>query len=88
MLTLSRQCRAMNRSLANVIFGGIAASNSNEDSTKGMSVTKTSIDEVVELLGNAESVVIVGLFLISFEKPGLIANYNIGTWLWWVAVYR
>jgi NAD(P) transhydrogenase len=49
----------MNRSLTNVIFGGIAASGNNEDSTKGMSVTKTGIDEVVELLGNAETVVIV-----------------------------
>lgn len=29
------------------------------DSTKGMSVTRTNIDEVVEMLGNAESVIIV-----------------------------
>jgi NAD(P) transhydrogenase len=29
------------------------------DSTKGLSVTRTNIEEVVELLGNAESVIIV-----------------------------
>jgi len=29
------------------------------DSTKGMSVTRTNIDEVVEMLGNAESVIVV-----------------------------
>ena len=29
------------------------------DSTKGMSVTRTNVDEVVEMLGNAESVIIV-----------------------------
>ena len=29
------------------------------DSTKGLVVTKTNIDEVVEMLGNAENVIIV-----------------------------
>jgi len=60
----------MNRSLTNVIFGGIAPTQVTEgmfrglislmvDSTKGMSVTRTNVDEVVEMLGNAESVIIV-----------------------------
>lgn len=60
----------MNRSLTNVIFGGIAPTQVTEgeygivtfltlDSTKGMSVTRTNIDEVVEMLGNAETVIIV-----------------------------
>jgi hypothetical protein len=29
------------------------------DSTKGLTVTKTSVEEVVEMLGNAENVIIV-----------------------------
>ena len=29
------------------------------DSTKGMSVTRTNVEEVVEMLGNAESVIVV-----------------------------
>jgi NAD(P) transhydrogenase len=29
------------------------------DSTKGLEVTKTSVDEAVEMLNNAESVIIV-----------------------------
>lgn len=66
----------MNRSLTNVIFGGIAATSSSEgealmycleprkkltlsDSTKGLIVTRTTSDEVIDMLGNAESVVIV-----------------------------
>lgn len=61
----------MNRSLTNVIFGGIAPTQVSEgesdysrprlmsDSTKGMSVTRTNVEEVVEMLGNAESVIVV-----------------------------
>lgn len=54
-----KQCHAMNRSLANVIFGGIAPASITDDSTRGLTVTRTTVDEVVDLLGNAESVIIV-----------------------------
>ncbi|EKD04262.1 NAD(P) transhydrogenase [Trichosporon asahii var. asahii CBS 8904] len=50
---------AMNRSLTNVIFGGIATNTAMEDTTKGKSVVKTNIEEVVDTLQNAESVIIV-----------------------------
>jgi NAD(P) transhydrogenase len=49
----------MNRSLTNVIFGGIAPTQVADDSTKGLTVTRTDVTEVVEMLGNAETVVIV-----------------------------
>ncbi|ORX38067.1 NAD(P) transhydrogenase beta subunit-domain-containing protein [Kockovaella imperatae] len=52
-------CRAMNRSLTNVIFGGIAPAAASEDKTKGLTVTQTNVDEAVEMLNNAESVIIV-----------------------------
>lgn len=49
----------MNRSLTNVIFGGITTNTAMEDTTKGKSVVKTNIEEVVDTLQNAESVIIV-----------------------------
>ena len=70
-LGLILQCRAMNRSLTNVIFGGIALTQASEgksrvgsrlmkpDSTKGLSVSRTNVDEVVEMLGNAENAIVV-----------------------------
>lgn len=49
----------MNRSLTNVIFGGIAPiAQSNQEEIKGQ-VTKTTVEETVEALANAESVIIV-----------------------------
>ena len=56
---VNSQCKSMNRSLPNVIFGGIAATAAADDPTKGMSVQKTNLEEVLDLLRDAESVVIV-----------------------------
>ncbi|TXT07406.1 hypothetical protein VHUM_03126 [Vanrija humicola] len=67
-------CKAMNRSLANVIFGGIAPTTTTTDSTKGLEVTKTSVEEVVDLLQNAETVVIVPGYGMAVAK----AQYSIG----------
>lgn len=78
----------MNRSLANVIFGGIAPTstttggewmrrmpaNTSADSTKGLEVTKTNVDEVVDMLQNAETVVIVPGYGMAVAK----AQYSIG----------
>ena len=49
----------MNRSLTNVLFGGIAppATSGAERKMEG-TITKTSVDEVVEVLTGAESVII------------------------------
>ena len=63
----------MNRSLANVIFGGIAPTTSADDTTKGLTVTRTNVDEVVDLLGNAESVIIVPGYGMAVAK----AQYSI-----------
>jgi len=42
------------------------------DSTKGMSVSRTNIEEVVEMLGNAESVIIVPGYGRSLRRYVLI----------------
>ncbi|KAF2234253.1 NAD(P) transhydrogenase [Viridothelium virens] len=51
-------CVAMNRSITNVLFGGIAAPPQTDAKIEGQ-ITKTNIDETVEALSNAESVIIV-----------------------------
>ncbi|PGH02187.1 NAD(P)(+) transhydrogenase (AB-specific), alpha subunit [Blastomyces parvus] len=51
-------CVAMNRSLTNVLFGGISSAAPTDHKIEGQ-ITKTSIDETVDSLANAESVIIV-----------------------------
>ncbi|KAL2863278.1 putative nicotinamide nucleotide transhydrogenase [Aspergillus lucknowensis] len=51
-------CVAMNRSLTNVLFGGIAAPQQAQKKIEG-EVTQTSIEETVDALANAESVIII-----------------------------
>ncbi|KAK1760133.1 PNTB-domain-containing protein [Echria macrotheca] len=51
-------CVAMNRSLTNVLFGGIAAPTASEYKIEG-SVTQTNVEDTAEALTNAESVIIV-----------------------------
>lgn len=52
-------CVAMNRSLANVIFGGIApVAQSSGEEVRG-TVTKTTVEETVDALVDAEDVIIV-----------------------------
>ncbi|KAH8890055.1 NAD(P) transhydrogenase mitochondrial precursor [Thozetella sp. PMI_491] len=51
-------CVAMNRSITNVLFGGIAAPTTSDYKIEG-SVTQTNVDETAEALTNAESVIIV-----------------------------
>ncbi|KUI52735.1 NAD(P) transhydrogenase, mitochondrial [Cytospora mali] len=51
-------CVAMNRSLTNVLFGGIAAPQQSEYKMEG-SVTQTNVEDVADALVNAESVIIV-----------------------------
>ena len=52
-------CRAMNRSLTNVLFGGIAAPQQSDHEKITGTVSKTNVDETVEALSNAENVIIV-----------------------------
>ncbi|KDB37814.1 hypothetical protein H112_00916 [Trichophyton rubrum D6] len=53
-------CVAMNRSLTNVLFGGISSpTQTQSDHQIEGKITKTSIEETAETLANAESVIIV-----------------------------
>ncbi|KAL3472522.1 NAD(P) transhydrogenase beta subunit-domain-containing protein [Aspergillus californicus] len=51
-------CVAMNRSLTNVLFGGIAAPQQSQKKIEG-EVTQATVEETVDTLSNAESVIIV-----------------------------
>jgi len=51
-------CVAMNRSLTNVLFGGISAPTASEYKVEG-TVVQTNVDETADALVNAESVIIV-----------------------------
>ncbi|KAF2094083.1 NAD transhydrogenase mitochondrial precursor [Rhizodiscina lignyota] len=52
-------CVAMNRSLTNVLFGGIAAPAQGTGKAIEGQITQTSVEETVDTLANAESVIIV-----------------------------
>ncbi|KAK5204783.1 hypothetical protein LTS03_000834 [Exophiala xenobiotica] len=52
-------CVAMNRSLTNVLFGGIAPIAQTPGQEIKGTVTKTTVEETVEAMANAESVIIV-----------------------------
>lgn len=52
-------CVAMNRSITNVLFGGIAPASSDEQFKVEGEITKTSIEETVDKLVEAENVIIV-----------------------------
>ncbi|GBE82186.1 PNTB-domain-containing protein [Sparassis crispa] len=51
-------CVAMNRTLTNVLFGGISSLAQSDYKIEG-SITKTTVDETVESLANADSVILV-----------------------------
>ncbi len=54
----------MNRSLTNVLFGGIApVAQTPGQEIKGQ-ITKTTVEETVEAMANAESVIIVRLLAL------------------------
>ena len=52
------QCVAMNRSLANVLFGGISSEAAADYKIEG-SVTQITTDETADALANADSVILV-----------------------------
>ncbi|KAI9709504.1 MAG: hypothetical protein M1820_003264 [Bogoriella megaspora] len=71
-------CVAMNRSLTNVLFGGIAPPPSTDKKIEG-EMTPTSVDETVEALRNAQKVVIVvgyGMAVAKAQYP--IADFVAG----------
>ena len=52
------QCVAMNRTLSNVLFGGIASETASDYKIEG-SVTQITVDETADALANADSVILV-----------------------------
>ncbi|KAK3049741.1 hypothetical protein LTR09_008917 [Extremus antarcticus] len=71
-------CVAMNRSITNVLFGGIAAPPQTEHKIEG-EITKTTVDETVEMMRNAQKVVIVvgyGMAVAKAQYPiaDMVAN--------------
>lgn len=58
----------MNRSLTNVLFGGIAAP-VEAKKIEGQ-VTQTTIDDTVDVLANAENVIIVCRCIVTEFGPG------------------
>ncbi|KAH7922091.1 PNTB-domain-containing protein [Leucogyrophana mollusca] len=52
-------CVAMNRSLTNVLFGGIGTVAPTETAAIEGTITKTNVDDTVEALANADSVILV-----------------------------
>ncbi|KIK19310.1 hypothetical protein PISMIDRAFT_107745 [Pisolithus microcarpus 441] len=52
-------CVAMNRSLTNVLFGGIGTMAPSESTKIDGTITKTNVDETVDTLVNADSVILV-----------------------------
>ncbi|CAL1704605.1 unnamed protein product [Somion occarium] len=52
-------CVAMNRTLTNVLFGGIGSSVAQSDYKIEGAITKTSVEETVDALNNAENVILV-----------------------------
>jgi len=63
IILTSLMCKAMNRSLANVLFGGLGSSttsqNENQDQVYEGKIKSTSADEVALLLDNASKVMIL-----------------------------
>lgn len=58
----------MNRSLTNVLFGGIGTTVSTETHKIEGTITKTTVDETVEALANADSVILVIIDILLSSK--------------------
>lgn len=71
----------MNRSLTNVLFGGIGTPISTEAHKIEGTITKTTVDDTADALANADSVILVRALLIGalFILTVLI---SLGRWLW------
>lgn len=68
----------MNRSLTNVLFGGIATQAQSQRKIEGQ-VTQTSIEDTVEALVNAENVIIVSTTVRNGKRFSL-SNVWIRLW--------
>ena len=70
----------MNRSLTNVLFGGAIVPASQETHKIEGTLTKTNVEETVEILSNADSVILVS----NCHPPNFhsLLNFLIGCGLW------
>jgi NAD(P) transhydrogenase len=71
----------MNRSLTNVLFGGMGAQASQETHKIEGSITKTTVDETVDILANADSVILVSPKGVRRTCQLIIISE--GGWLWY-----
>ena len=73
----------MNRTLTNVLFGGIGSSATQSDYKIEGQITKTSVDETVEALNNADNVILVCIVCSSnlFQKAKTILRLWVTAWL-------
>jgi len=70
----------MNRSLTNVLFGGITTQAQSQRKIEGQ-VTQTSIEDTVEALVNAENVIIVSTTVRNGKRFSL--TYGLGCGIWY-----
>lgn len=70
----------MNRTLTNVLFGGIGTTAQSDYKIEG-TITKTSVDETVDALSNADSVILVCPPRILTACTSLTPECS-GCWVW------
>lgn len=76
----------MNRTLTNVLFGGINAPVAADHKMEG-TITKTSVDETVDALLNSENVILVRLqryqaAMLVWTNTRAFARWSDTVWLW------
>lgn len=74
-------CVAMNRSLTNVLFGGIAQTPQSETKFEG-EVTKTTTEETADALLNAENVIIVSIISVNFVWIAKLTHLRLSATAW------
>jgi H+-translocating NAD(P) transhydrogenase len=68
LISFDLKCVAMNRSLTNVLFGGIGTNVSAETHKMEGTITKTTVEDTAEALANADNVILVMLTIISMIR--------------------
>lgn len=73
----------MNRTLTNVLFGGIGTSVAQSDYKIEGQITTTSVDETVDALSNADNVILVRAVQLYVRlTPESDISRAVGGWLW------
>jgi hypothetical protein len=73
----------MNRSLTNVLFGGISAPVTSEAHKIEGTVTTTTVDDTADALANADSVILVYQTSHKPMTAGAHLSCFLGRWLWY-----